>query len=73
MAVFSLSESSLTGQKLFKKELTGSHVLSSASRTFSTDVPFPICRKLAHVEIDVATSSGALKGKLNVNQDRVEP
>ncbi len=57
------------GQELFKKELAGSYVLSNASRTFSAEVPFPVCRKLAQVVIEVSTSSGALKGKLNISQD----
>ena len=73
MAVFSLRESSLTGQELFKKELASSYVLSGASRTFSTEVSSPICRKLAHVEADAAMSSSTLKENLIVDQDMCGP
>jgi len=56
------------GKELFSKEVAGWYILNGLSIPYEAAVPKDICEKLATIDVDSRTESGAVNGNLNVQK-----
>jgi fimbrial chaperone protein len=64
---------SADGRTLLSKELAGWYVLSGASRGISAAIPPHLCRRLAWLDIAVATSVAPLNDRVPVDREQCAP